>query len=80
MDTMIFREQRKLTGDHNQCQGCGCYFNSTHAFDKHRVGEWGSQKNPRANRRCLTEAEMLARGMVQNARGWWISEKSEFVR
>ena len=30
----------KLTGDRNQCQACKEYFNSTHAFDKHRTGDF----------------------------------------
>jgi len=57
-----------LHGDHNECPGCGLLFNSTHAFDKHRVGPHGA-------RRCLTPEEMMAKGMVQ--RGiWWISERN----
>lgn len=55
----------KLSGDRNQCQGCKAYFNSTHAFDKHRRGEHG------IDRRCLTADEMTAKGMVQNAAGFW---------
>lgn len=57
----------KLTGDHNQCPGCGQYFNSSFAFDKHRVGEHGR------NRCCLPVAEMQAKGMSKNAAGFWIS-------
>jgi len=57
----------RLTGDRNQCQGCKAYFNSTFAFDKHRTGEHGK------DRCCLTEAEMLAKGMCKNAAGYWIS-------
>lgn len=62
--------RRKLTGDHCQCsrnRGCGEYFNSTYAFDCHRTGTHG------VDRRCLTELEMLQRGMAKNAGGWWIS-------
>jgi len=57
----------KLSGDRNQCQGCKEYFNSTFAFDKHRTGEHGK------DRRCLTTAEMTAKGMDKNAAGFWIS-------
>lgn len=57
----------KLTGDRNQCQGCGEYFNSTFAFDKHRTGAFGK------DRRCLTTDEMLAKGMSKNSAGFWIS-------
>ena len=55
----------KLTGDRNQCRGCNAYFNSTDAFSKHRTG-------PHDSRRCLTDAEMLGKGMVKNAAGFWI--------
>lgn len=54
-----------LRGDRNQCQGCKRYFNSTHAFDKHRTGDHGK------DRRCMTEAEMLAKGMVLGDDGFW---------
>lgn len=54
-----------LRGDRNQCQGCKAYFNSTHAFDKHRTGEHG------IDRRCMTVDEMKARGMVLGADGFW---------
>ncbi len=57
--------------DHCRCSpatgGCGEYFNSTFAFDRHRTGQ------PGLDRRCLTEHEMLAAGMSRNASGYWIS-------
>jgi len=56
----------RLTGDRNQCQGCKVFFNSTAAFDKHREGPHG------AGRRCLSEAEMLAKGMAKNSAGFWV--------
>ena len=56
----------KLTSDRNQCQGCKAYFNSASAFDKHRFGQHG------VDRRCLTEPEMLAKGMAKNAAGFWV--------
>jgi hypothetical protein len=59
--------RRTLTGDRNQCGGCGEFFNSTFAFDKHRTGEFGK------DRRCLAADEMRARGMSTNAAGFWIS-------
>lgn len=55
----------KLTGDRNQCQGCKRYFNSSHAFDKHRTGEHGK------DRRCMSDSEMFGRGMVLGADGFW---------
>jgi phage replication-related protein YjqB (UPF0714/DUF867 family) len=57
----------RLTGDRNQCQGCKEYFNSTFAFDKHRVGDHG------VDRRCLTPDEMRAKGMDVSASGYWVS-------
>jgi hypothetical protein len=61
--------KKKLSGDRNQCPGCGEYFNSTFAFDRHRVGEFG------VNRRCLNRAEMLDKGMDSNPAGFWVSER-----
>jgi hypothetical protein len=57
----------ELTGQHNQCRGCGEYFNSNYAFDKHRTGLHGK------HRRCRTPEEMMGKGMVKNAGGWWVS-------
>lgn len=73
-------ERRKLTGDHNQCPTCAEYFNSTAAFDKHRV-QVSAVKGETFPRRCRTEAEMFAAGMDRNAGGWWITARNpEFVR
>jgi hypothetical protein len=58
----------RLTGDRNQCQACNGYFNSVKAFDKHRHGDFG------VDRRCRTEAEMLAKGMAKNAAGFWVTK------
>ena len=59
---------RKLNGDHCHCATCGKYFNSTAAFDKHR---WGSYLPN--TRRCLSVAEMEAKGMCLSASGWWVT-------
>jgi len=59
---------KTLRGDRNQCPTCGLCFNSTYAFDKHRVGTF----TPPA-RRCLLPAEMLALGMEQRSDGFWVS-------
>lgn len=58
----------KLSGQRNQCQGCKQYFNSNLAFEKHRAGAFG------IDRRCLTEEEMLAKGMALNAKSFWVTE------
>ena len=55
----------RLSGDRNQCSGCGRLFNSTHAFEKHRTGAHG------VDRRCMTEQEMEAIGMFKAADGFW---------
>lgn len=55
----------KLTAGRCQCTACGEYFTSERTFDKHRVGQFGS------DRRCLTVAEMVAAGWATNARGFW---------
>lgn len=54
-----------LRGDRNQCAACGELFNSSHAFEKHRHGDYG------IDRRCMTEAEMLAKGMHKGADNFW---------
>lgn len=62
-------ETKTLMGDRNQCQGCKVYFNSTSAFEKHRVGEFGK------DRRCRTEQEMIDIGMGVNQAGFWVGER-----
>ena len=49
----------------NQCVGCGAMFRSVSAFDLHRVGRFG------VDRRCRTEPDMLAAGLVQGIGGDW---------
>ena len=60
------------SNDRNQCPTCHKYFNSTFAFDKHRIGEHGTKE-----RRCMTEEEMKAKKMCLNVAGYWISKKSQ---
>lgn len=48
------------------CTGCHESFNSDGAFDKHRT-QGGD------TRRCLTATEMTDKGMLLNAKGWWIT-------
>ena len=56
----------KLTGDRNQCPGCEKYFNSSHAFDKHRAGQ-----HKDSGRYCLSSFRMVLDGMVLGADGFW---------
>ena len=51
----------------SRCRGCHQMFTSLSAFDLHRTGKYEHKK-----RRCLTGQEMLEKGMVQNAKGWWM--------
>ena len=53
-----------LRGDRNQCPACGGLFNSTAAFDCHRVGKYGS------GRRCRSEIEMVSIGMSKSNGGF----------
>lgn len=61
------RERRNLSGDRNQCPTCGKFFNSTAAFEKHRVGTYEK------GRRCRTTEEMLSIGMAPNSTDWWVT-------
>ena len=58
--------KRKLTGDRNQCPGCGQYFNSSFAFDKHRTGDHANN-----GRHCLDAENMEKKGMVLGDDGFW---------
>lgn len=58
---------KKLTGQRNQCPSCLEYFNSNTGFDGHRTGSHEKQQ-----RRCLSVAEIEAKGMKHNADGFWI--------
>lgn len=62
---------KPLRGDRCQCQGCYEYFNSTAAFDKHRIGK--RLRGQVLVRRCLRLDEMRALGMSQNEAGFWVS-------
>jgi hypothetical protein len=53
----------KLNGNRCKCGGCGRYFNSTSAFDRHRSGK-------PAERVCL-DPESL--GMQVGSHGFWIT-------
>jgi len=60
----------KVSGSRCQCRACDEYFNSSFAFDKHRIGEHGK------NRRCMTTDEMLGKGMERNKALFWVSSPS----
>ncbi len=72
------------------CTACQEIFTCVSAFDMHRVGSFGepiyaasrSGKSRQVightphERRCLTEPEMLAKGMAHNDKGWWMTRPS----
>ena len=57
-----------------QCTAPNCneLFNSTTAFDGHRVGAFETLTS-RSQRRCLTPSEMEDKGWLRNAGGFWIT-------
>lgn len=66
-----------------KCSACNQIFTASTPFDMHRTGKFGDPiyEGTRIvgytphTRRCLTEEEMLAKGMVRNERGAWTSGK-----
>lgn len=68
---MTTRTDAILTGNRNQCPQCGELFNSLSAFDAHRYGPHEDN-----GRRCLTPAQMTARGMIRVGR-WWVTSLRE---
>jgi len=66
----------KLSGDRCQCAACGEYFNSTAAFDRHRVGGY---RVP-GDRRCLSTYEMSERGFSKNLKGFWVTSRNPKYR
>ena len=59
-----------------QCTACDDLFNSTTAFDGHRVGAFETLISG-CQRRCLTPVEMKAKGWLRNAAGFWITGSRE---
>ncbi len=69
----------------NVCRACRRTFGTLKSFDAHRTGSYGEAiyrtssagtsryviGHTPPTRWCLTEAEMHALGMTQDAKGWW---------
>lgn len=57
----------------NLCTSCGQDFGGERAFDLHRVGDHDHLFSPDhpEGRRCLTEQEMIERGMYRGRYGRW---------
>lgn len=68
----MHKRERKLGANRCQCGTCGEYFNSTVAFDKHRVLDGNT-------RRCLRPVEMTEKGMAVSQRGWWVGSVREMA-
>ena len=63
-----------LRGNRCLCPTCREKFNSTAAFDAHRTGTYDLTA-PHYGRRCLTVAEMVAKGMAKNPKGFWLTPR-----
>jgi len=59
--------QLRVGGAACQCPTCDLFFRSVSGFDKHRTGD-------QDHRRCLTQDEMRAIGMVTNEEGYWLTK------
>lgn len=64
----------KLTNHRCQCAECGKYFSRTSSFDKHRTGKYGEGAE-KSKRRCMTDAEMRAKGMATTSTGVWLGSQ-----
>lgn len=61
--------EKTLTSSRCQCPSCDLYFNSTVAFDKHRVWVHKLRKNV-----CMTPSDMENKGMAVNDAGFWVTK------
>src|SRR3546814_8225222 len=67
----------RLTGNRCQCAACGLHFTSAREFDRHRIGRYAELGQWQGARRCLTVAELQARGWRTNERGFWMQPRLE---
>ncbi len=63
----------ELIKDRNECPSCGVMFETSDAFDAHRLGKFATASKP-STRRCLTAAEMHEAGFRANQHGFMLSE------
>jgi len=66
-----------LSGNRCLCPACGLSFSSVREFDRHRTGPYAKPGITHGNRRCLTVAELEARGWHSNNRGFWMQPRLE---
>lgn len=62
----------KLQGKICQYGACGRTFSATSVFDKHRTGPFTHNV---LTRECMTDEQLLAKGMYQDAKGRWHGSK-----
>jgi hypothetical protein len=60
--------------DRCRCPACREYFASTAAFDRHRTGDF------RSDRRCRSGAEMVELGMARARTGHWMTRPRPLQR
>lgn len=65
-----------LKGCRCQCAGCGEYFASERAFERHRIGSYADPDQWQGTRRCLNLSEMLANGWTRSTRGFLLQPDS----
>jgi hypothetical protein len=70
---MRIHPEVKLRGDRNECPTCGALFDTSEAFDAHRVGNFATRSKPNT-RRCLSATEMHYAGFRQNRDGFLLTE------
>ena len=72
---MAYKERDPMLpngSDKCQCPTCKEYFNSSYGFTEHRIGKVGGP-----DRRCLTPAELLAKGWGKSKTGHWVTETKD---
>jgi hypothetical protein len=58
-----------------RCAECDRTFGGLSGFDRHRIVTTGQDGcDSEYDWRCATDAELVARGLVQDARGWWLRQ------
>lgn len=63
-----------LSGKQALCTCCGALFNTDRLFDRHRAGSYAKPGEWQSQRRCLSPAEMRAKGWRMNAHGFWMGK------
>lgn len=66
------RTAKRLGAARNQCAACGDLFGSVTAFERHRVGPFGTGPlGTSPARRCLPSGEISALGLERDESGFW---------